>query len=192
MKLDRQTIQLAAISLLNEDGLEALSMRTLAKALDVKAASLYFHFKNKDELMEGIAELISSRISQRLAKVENCDFYQLAHILREELKRVNDSPRIFEDTYPFTPNRTKLIVLGMKLMQDLGVDKRHLTVAGNMGNNFVLSYVADEQYFARDSQRQMPPEFAEQFPSPIDLANPDEAFNYGLDIFIHGLQATTK
>ncbi|MFC6176897.1 TetR family transcriptional regulator [Companilactobacillus huachuanensis] len=192
MKLDQQTIQLAAITLLNENGLEALSMRSLAKALDVKAASLYFHFKNRNALMEGIAELISGRICQRLVKVKDCDFYQLAHILREELKRVNDSPKIFESTYPFTPNRTKLIMLGMKLMQDLGVDKQHLTVAGNMGNNFVLSYVADEQYFARDTERQMPSEFAAQFTSPIDLANPDEAFDYGLNVFIHGLQATAK
>lgn len=191
MKLDRPTIQTATIDILNDKGLEALSMRALAQKLDVKAASLYFHFKNKNDLMEVIAELISARVYDRLEAMNHYDFNILAHILREELKRVNDSPKIFENTYPFTPNRTKLIVIAIQLFRELGVDESHLTVAGNMGNNFVLSYVADEQYFARAEQREMPKEFADHLPSPIDMANPDQAFDYGLTVFLNGLKSMT-
>ncbi|ETY72600.1 hypothetical protein LFAB_16730 [Lactiplantibacillus fabifermentans T30PCM01] len=192
MKLDRQTIQTATIELLNEKGLDALSMRALAQKLDVKAASLYFHLKNKNDLMELIAELISARVYDRLQAVDQVDFSCLAHVLREELKRVNDSPKIFENTYPFTPYRTKLITLAIKTIRDLGVDEKHLTVAGNMGNNFVLSYVADEQYFAQTAQLAMPKEFAANMPAPIDMANPEQAFDYGLAIFLNGLKAMAE
>ncbi|HAT55605.1 MAG TPA: hypothetical protein DCW31_10305 [Lactobacillus sp.] len=192
MKLDRPTIQQATIELLNEDGLDALSMRTLAKKLDVKAASLYFHIKNKNELMVIISELISERVYTRLQKLTKPDFYQLAHVMREELKRIQDSPRIFEITFPFTPYRSRLIELAVNTFRLMGIDESHLTVVGNMGNNFVLSYVADEQYFAKVPDQKMPADFPAQLSSPIDMANPDEAFDYGLDIFMAGIEAKIK
>ncbi|QLE62377.1 TetR family transcriptional regulator [Furfurilactobacillus rossiae] len=192
MKLDRPTIQQATIELLNEDGLDALSMRTLAKKLDVKAASLYFHIKNKNDLMVLISELVSERVYERLQKIDDADFYVLAHIMREELKRIQDSPRIFEITFPFTPFRSRLIELALSQFRDMGVDESHLTMVGNMGNNFVLSYVSDEQYFARVPDQKMPANLPEQLLSPIDMANPDDAFDYGLDIFMAGVDVKVK
>lgn len=52
----------AAIALADDDGLEALSMRKLAKGLGVEAMSLYNHVANKDDLLAGMLELVSSEI----------------------------------------------------------------------------------------------------------------------------------
>jgi TetR/AcrR family tetracycline transcriptional repressor len=49
--LDRPTIVKAALRLLDQVGLEGLSTRRLAAELGVKGPSLYWHFKNKDELL---------------------------------------------------------------------------------------------------------------------------------------------
>ena len=46
----------AAVELLDADGLEALSMRTLAARMDTKATSLYRHVANKDELIELVVD----------------------------------------------------------------------------------------------------------------------------------------
>lgn len=54
--LSRDRIVAAAIGLLDADGLEALSMRTLAARMDTKATSLYRHVANKDELIELVVD----------------------------------------------------------------------------------------------------------------------------------------
>ncbi|TMD33493.1 MAG: TetR family transcriptional regulator, partial [Chloroflexi bacterium] len=47
-----------ALGLINDEGLEGLSMRALADRLEVKAASLYWHVRDRRELLELLAESI--------------------------------------------------------------------------------------------------------------------------------------
>ncbi|MFS8101145.1 TetR/AcrR family transcriptional regulator [Lentzea alba] len=54
--LSQDRIVTAAVALLDADGLEALSMRTLAARMDTKATSLYRHVANKDELIELVVD----------------------------------------------------------------------------------------------------------------------------------------
>jgi AcrR family transcriptional regulator len=54
-KLDQARIRAAALALVDAEGLEGLRMRRLATSLDVSAASLYFHYATKDELLEAVA-----------------------------------------------------------------------------------------------------------------------------------------
>jgi AcrR family transcriptional regulator len=46
-----------ALRIIDAEGLEALSIRRLADVLGVKGASLYHHFKDKDEILDGVAGL---------------------------------------------------------------------------------------------------------------------------------------
>jgi AcrR family transcriptional regulator len=52
----------AAVALADEDGIEALSMRRLGNDLGVEAMSLYNHVANKDDLLNGITDLILGEI----------------------------------------------------------------------------------------------------------------------------------
>jgi len=56
--LDRERVLRAAIDLADTGGLEALSMRRLGRALGVEAMSLYNHVSGKDEILDGIVDLI--------------------------------------------------------------------------------------------------------------------------------------
>ena len=60
--LTRERILRAAIDLADTDGLDALSMRKLAKAVGVEAMSLYNHVANKDDLLDGIVDLVVAEI----------------------------------------------------------------------------------------------------------------------------------
>ncbi len=60
--LTRERLVAAALALINEEGLEGLSMRALAERLDVKAASLYWHVRDRQELFELLAEEIFETI----------------------------------------------------------------------------------------------------------------------------------
>jgi AcrR family transcriptional regulator len=56
--LSRDQVLRAAIRLADEGGLESVSMRRLGQALRVEAMSLYKHVANKDDILDGIADLV--------------------------------------------------------------------------------------------------------------------------------------
>ncbi|MEV5431515.1 TetR/AcrR family transcriptional regulator C-terminal domain-containing protein [Streptomyces sp. NPDC052701] len=53
--LDRRRVADTALELLNEVGLEGLTLRAIAKRLDVKAPALYWHFEDKQALLDEMA-----------------------------------------------------------------------------------------------------------------------------------------
>jgi AcrR family transcriptional regulator len=56
--LNRERILDTALVLVDEEGIEALSMRKLGQALGYEAMSLYNHVANKDDLLAGILDLV--------------------------------------------------------------------------------------------------------------------------------------
>lgn len=60
--LSKQRIRTAALALIDDSGLDGLSMRKLAAALDVKAASLYFHYPTKEDLLDDVASEIMEQV----------------------------------------------------------------------------------------------------------------------------------
>ena len=62
MPLTRIRIVKAAIRLADAEGIEALSMRRLAKNLGVEAMSLYNHVANKGELIDAMLDEVLGRI----------------------------------------------------------------------------------------------------------------------------------
>jgi TetR/AcrR family tetracycline transcriptional repressor len=54
-KLERDTVVKEALDLLDEVGLDAVSTRSLAKRLGVEQPSLYWHFRNKGQLLAAMA-----------------------------------------------------------------------------------------------------------------------------------------
>jgi TetR/AcrR family transcriptional regulator, tetracycline repressor protein len=61
--LSRSRLVSEALRLVQEEGLDALSMRGLADRLHVKAASLYWHVRDRRELLELLAESILGRVA---------------------------------------------------------------------------------------------------------------------------------
>jgi AcrR family transcriptional regulator len=62
LPLTRERVVRAAIALADDGGIEALSMRKLAKDLGVEAMSLYNHVNNKDDLVEAMVDLVVREI----------------------------------------------------------------------------------------------------------------------------------
>lgn len=56
--LTRDRIVAEALRLVDEDGAAALSMRNVAAALHVEAMSLYHHVRNREDLLDGLADLL--------------------------------------------------------------------------------------------------------------------------------------
>jgi AcrR family transcriptional regulator len=61
-QLTRQRVVAAAVELADRDGIESISMRRLAQELGVEAMSLYTHVRNKEDLLDGMADVVISEI----------------------------------------------------------------------------------------------------------------------------------
>jgi AcrR family transcriptional regulator len=60
--LTRQRVVAAAMELADERGIEALTMRELGRRLGVEAPSLYNHVAGKDDLLDGLVDLVVAQI----------------------------------------------------------------------------------------------------------------------------------
>ncbi len=60
--LNRERVLGAAVLLADEDGIESLTMRKLGLRLGVEAMSLYNHVANKDDLLDGMVDLVVGEI----------------------------------------------------------------------------------------------------------------------------------
>ncbi len=60
--LNRERVLRAAIAVADSEGIRALTMRRLGQELGVEAMSLYNHVRNKDDVLDGIVDLVVSDI----------------------------------------------------------------------------------------------------------------------------------
>src|SRR5512133_1513269 len=65
--LSRQRVLGAAVALADAGGVEALSMRKLAQQLGVVPMALYKHVANKDELLDGMVDVVVGEIDPPLS-----------------------------------------------------------------------------------------------------------------------------
>ncbi|MDI9834969.1 TetR/AcrR family transcriptional regulator [Streptomyces sp. KAU_LT] len=61
-RLSREVIADSAIALADVEGLEAVTIRRLAKQHNVTPTALYWHFKEKDQLLDGMAERLFANV----------------------------------------------------------------------------------------------------------------------------------
>src|SRR5207247_2484267 len=59
-RLTRERVIDAAIGVMDTEGLDAVSMRRVAREVGVEAMSLYNHVRDKDDLLQGVCERIMS------------------------------------------------------------------------------------------------------------------------------------
>lgn len=63
VSLTRELVLRAALTIMDESGIETLSMRLLGTRLGVEAMSLYNHVANKDDILDGVLDLVVEEIA---------------------------------------------------------------------------------------------------------------------------------
>jgi AcrR family transcriptional regulator len=97
--LDRKRVADTALNLLNEVGLEHLTLSAIGYKLGVKAPALYWHFKNKQALLDEMAtEMYRRMVAQTPLDPEDTWQERLRksnHGLREALRGYRDGAKVF-------------------------------------------------------------------------------------------------
>lgn len=154
MPLDRKTIIDAALTLLNETGLEGLSMRRIAQALDVQAPAIYWHFPGKQALLEGMADALLAGVADRIDSAASSQHVlgtAMAELRRALLAR-RDGARLLAGTFAALP---QTLQLADALVQTLQREGRAAAPALSRIFPliyFVLGFVIEEQAFAEQRQ----------------------------------------
>ncbi|WP_286180098.1 TetR/AcrR family transcriptional regulator [Arthrobacter sp. ISL-95] len=61
--LSRERVLECAVALADQSGIAALTIRTLAQSMGTKPMSLYYYVANKDEILDGIVDMVFSEIT---------------------------------------------------------------------------------------------------------------------------------
>jgi len=86
--LHRDRVLRTALALADEHGLDSLSMRKLGQALGVEAMSLYHHVANKEDLIDGMIDLVFAEIELPLDEPDwRSAMRARAHSVRQALAR---------------------------------------------------------------------------------------------------------
>ena len=211
--LDQQQVVRAAIALLDEAGMDELTMRRLAERLGVKAASLYRHVRDKDELLVLMADEISSEIPLlRPTGTWREQLTKAAWNMRRGLLAHRDAARLLAAAPPFGPRRLRHIEAVLRVLREAGMSPRDAVRAAHVCNNFVTEFVADEGRF-RDmaggsgaSRKKILTEVRkhfealpkEEFPTLVELSDaladddPEGLFRFGLEVLLSGLEKFAK
>lgn len=101
MILNRETIARAGLALLDRHGAENLTMRSVAAALGVQAPALYWHVKNRRDLVDAMAdEMFGDAVKNFDLSTPEWDQFLAgaARVLRREMLRYHQGARILAGT----------------------------------------------------------------------------------------------
>jgi AcrR family transcriptional regulator len=68
--LSRERVLRAAVKVADEGGIDALTMRRLAEELGAEAMSLYYHVANKEDVLDGVVDLIVGEINEVVGRID--------------------------------------------------------------------------------------------------------------------------
>ncbi|MFJ6717328.1 MULTISPECIES: TetR/AcrR family transcriptional regulator C-terminal domain-containing protein [unclassified Streptomyces] len=148
-KLDKKQVVETALRLLNEAGLDGLTLRAIAKELNVQAPALYWHFKGKQELLDEMATEMYRRMvaGVRLAPEATWQERLLAvnRALRAALLGYRDGAKVFSGSR-FTGTEHALgLETNLRALVEAGFTPAQAVRALSTASCFTLGFVTEEQ-----------------------------------------------
>ena len=147
--LDRKRVADTALRLLNEVGLEGLTLRAIARELDVKAPALYWHFKDKQALLDEMATEMYRRMVAG-APLDPADTWQERlrksnHGLRAALRSYRDGARVFSGSRFTGIEHAEQMEDNLRLFTAAGFTLAQAVRATSTTYLYTLGFVIEEQ-----------------------------------------------
>lgn len=186
MQLHKRDVVDAATRLLDSYGMADLTMRRLARELNVSPGALYWHFANKQELLGAVADRILESVDEvpggwRDRVAGTCGR------LRDALLSHTDGAELVSASFAAGQSEAMARVLAalVNAATDAGVDPAHAELAARTVVYYVLGFTADEQ-----SRLQWDAAGAELPDEQSVLSeDPSARFAFGLALLVDGVAA---
>ncbi|KAA9166651.1 TetR family transcriptional regulator [Amycolatopsis acidicola] len=183
MGLSRQDIARAGLKLLNDVGLNGLTLRLIAEELGVKAPALYWHMKNKQELLDEMAtQMVRDAASPEQPQTGDWaeSLTRNAKQARAMMLRYRDGAKVFSGTY-YT-DETLPHEGGLRQLTDAGFPAARAQRVLMTVYSYVVGFTIEEQ-----AVYPVPGERDERYADTGVLSgNVDEAFAAGLELVLAG------
>lgn len=216
-RLTRERIVKAALRIMDEEGLDAVSMRRVAREVGVEAMSLYHHVRDKEDLLDGICAAVMRDFR---FPDEDRPWIEVARDGAREWRRVlRDHPNVIalwaDRQRPMTELESLMpMEFALRVIQRAGIDEREGVLIFNVLGGFIMGVVMMEvgAMFSAGTTRakavdlnavhsKLPDEAFVQF-LPEDqvpcivaalphlaACDPDEQFEFGLDLLLAGIES---
>ena len=202
--MSRERVLRAAVELADRSGIEALSMRKLARELGVEAMTLYYYVANKNDLVEGMADLVAAEIE---LPPDDLDWKEATRLratsAHEVLARHHWATPVWMRVM-IGPARMRYMNAALGAYRRAGLSPATTELAFHTIENHIVGYTLQESNFpleaddlaevAREFLQQLP---VEEFPHLAEhieqhLTHPavieSGAFDFGLELLLEGIE----
>jgi AcrR family transcriptional regulator len=210
--LSREAIVDAALAIVGDEGIDALSMRRLAQALDTGPASLYVYVANRDELWDLVFDAAGAAIETE--PTDPARWREQLHRLASRMVHlmVVDYPglaRLAMARIPVGENSLRVAESMMSLLKAGGASDQAAAYAGDLVSMYVTAIAYERSLHAalyKDPEHQgrevarISEGFAavspERYPTiaalqrEMTMGDGEQRFALGLDVIINGLLET--
>ena len=184
-------------SLLDKVGLDGVTTRKLAERLGVESASLYWHFKNKSELLNEMSAAVLARHHISLLPVSADDWRDFildnARSFRNALLANRDGARLHAGTKPIA-SQMEGILAKVGYLVRAGFTKHEAGMALYVISQFIIGCVSEEQArlsHAADQKRHSKSRglvVKSSRSAEAEMPSATKAFEFGLNLLVQGLE----
>jgi len=150
--LQPEAVIKAALEILDIEGLENVTLRRIAAKLNVQAPALYWHFKDKQDLTDDMAQAIltNAKLDSFTAPndINNWPTWlaDLMHCLRNALIAHRDGGRVVAGaTFGRAYTLEKILILVTRVLEEAGFDRLHASLSAGTTIDYVWGFVIEEQ-----------------------------------------------
>jgi AcrR family transcriptional regulator len=204
--LNRERVFRAAVALADERGIDALTMRALGEELGVEAMSLYHYVANKDELLDGMVEIVFSEIELPTTDVDwKAAMRRRAISTREALARHRWAVGLMESSMSPGPANFRLHNAVLGCLREAGFSVENAVHAYSIQDAYIYGFALQEKTLPVDTPGQLAeaaesmrrqfsaddyPHIAETITEHVTKSGYDFAdeFEFGLDLILGGLE----
>jgi AcrR family transcriptional regulator len=211
-RLDRRRVVQAALGVIDQQGLDALTMRRLAAELDVDPMTVHHHARGKDSLLAGVAELLWEEVEHPGPSQDAKDVLRtLAHSVRGLFHRHPEAAPLVLRCTNLSQSELKVWRVYLDAISDAGIDTPAaalrpvlLYALGTAYAEVAMLGVAcvpetrpltDREILLTLGQalpQETSPQLAAAAVEMIADCDPDRCFTDGLELMLAGLPSSRK
>ena len=203
-RLTLEQVVTAAVALLDEEGLDSLTTRGLARRLGVQSPALYWYVRDKGELLDLVADAICAPALDWVgAAAGGLGWREQTAIglrgYRAVLRAHRDAPRLLAERPPAGPVRRRLADAAVGLVLQAGFPELDAALISLFLGDYVISIVSEEMRIEAQAAQvaqgaEIPWQDEEEYPNVARIApylaaaDPETLFETGLEVLLDGIE----